>query len=222
MFMFFPIFLSLLLLILSSESRQVIRSKKGNDGPGDGDISTTHQEAAEICNGEYNEQPSLAAACGELKKWDAGTSEQRQEMIDAYLHSVTGNDPEWCGSFVNYVMAKSGYQHTDVPLAAAWLDKGTSSPEPVVGAVVIYDWEQETEGIDKDGKHNEAASTQSAHSEHGHAGIVIKVDQLSGDFWVIGGNQKCHGEETKQVCVKKYGSDYSQKRVAGFRIMDKK
>lgn len=193
----------------------------GNDGPGEGDISTTHQEASNICNGLY-EQPYIAAACGELKKWDDGSKEQRQEMIDAYLHSVQGDDPEWCASFVNFVMAKTGYEHTNVPLASAWLDKGISSPEPVVGAVVVYDWEQEANGVDKDGKHNEAESDGSSHSNHGHAGIVIKVDQ-SGEFWVIGGNQKCHGEEeTKQVCVKKYASDYSQKRIAGFRIMDKK
>ena len=193
-----------------------------NDGPGVGDNSATEEEAEQICASFYD-NVAIAAACGELKKWVVADTAQRKMMVSEYLNSVQGDDPEWCGSFVNFVMAKAGLEHTNSPLAASWLDVGRSTPEPVVGSVVVYDWDQledDEGGVDEHGKYHKDPSSTSAHSSHGHAAIVVKVD-TEGNFFVIGGNQKCHGDSEKQVCIKKYQSDYSEKRIAGFQIVER-
>lgn len=64
------------------------------------------------------------------------------KIIDNY-HKSTGmlnwhDDIPWCGSFVNYIMKKAGYDTPKKPYRAlSWLKFGKSSGYPVLGAIAV-------------------------------------------------------------------------------------
>jgi len=52
------------------------------------------------------------------------------------LHA-TDDEVPWCSSFVNWVMCKAGYPHTDSARARSWIEYGTKITEPIRGCIVI-------------------------------------------------------------------------------------
>jgi hypothetical protein len=189
-----------------------------DDGPsvGDNAISITLEE--NMC--KSIQILRLSIACDEMKKWNHPGID-RQQMVEKYINSVPEHDNEWCSSFVNWVVSKAGEHSSNSNLASSWLDVGTLSTEPEVGAIVIYDWNQPDAPLlsNNNGKHNKVESSSGDHSSHGHAGIIISLG-TKGEFFVIGGNQKCRGEAA-MICIKKYSSTSSQSKDSGFRRPEK-
>ena len=78
----------------------------------------------------------------------------------------SNDEVPWCGSFVNWVLRKSGYETIGVPeRAKAWLDFGLPIDEPVMGAIAVK-----------------------SRKGGGHVAIVVG-ESPDGKLWCVGGNQ---------------------------------
>lgn len=79
----------------------------------------------------------------------------------------SSDEVAWCGSFVNWVMKKSGYKETvSIPARAkSWLKFGKTSVEPVIGSIAVK-----------------------SRKGGGHVCFVVGKDK-NGSLYCLGGNQ---------------------------------
>lgn len=110
------------------------------------------------------------------------SGERHSDRVMEY-HKVSGNwsrdEIPWCGSFVNWVMLKSGFEKTvKIPARAkSWLSFGKSSQEPVIGSIAVK-----------------------SRKGGGHVCFVIGKDS-EGRLLCLGGNQN------DEVNIKTYNKD---------------
>ena len=124
------------------------------------------------------------------------TGQEHNDRIVDY-HKISGgfstDEIPWCGSFVNWVMFKSGFKSTvSYPARAkSWLKFGKSSQEPVIGSIAVK-------------------SRQGG----GHVCFVIGEDS-NGNLLCLGGNQN------NEVNIKAYSKDvFLDFRVPEYYVSD--
>jgi uncharacterized protein (TIGR02594 family) len=72
---------------------------------------------------------------------------------------------EWCSAYVNWCLRQAGITGTDNALAASWINWGVKLDKPQAGAIAVFSW-------------------TGAKINH-----VAFVDEIDGEFKMLGGNQ---------------------------------
>lgn len=161
---------------------QKLLNKNGSNLVVDGDLGAKTKQAISILNVPI----WLKNATEEIGTHEIAGSQHNMQVIK--YHAVSGgfatDEVPWCGSFVNWVLKKSGFTSTVASPARAlsWLEFGISS-KPVIGAIAVK-----------------------SRKGGGHVGFVVATE---GKYvYIIGGNQ------SDEVNMRKYLiSDFKDYRV---------
>jgi uncharacterized protein (TIGR02594 family) len=86
---------------------------------------------------------------------------------------------EWCSCFVNWCLRQAGIMGTNNALASSWINWGTKLTAPQSGAIAVYSW------------------------TGGKIHHVSFVDEVDGEFKMLGGNQSGDTKFANQVSSKR-------------------
>lgn len=104
--------------------------------------------------------------------------------------AASRDETPWCSAFVNWCMARAGYQGTRSALARSWMRWGRRLETPHPGCIVVFSREK----------------------IFGHVGFYL--GETSSEILVLGGNQQNPETQLYEVCEKYY----PKARWLGFRL----